>query len=61
MAEVFSFDEREKKVAEVPKWTRQALVAPDLLSVTSGDIGAFHTGFTCVDNAPKYLDKLEDS
>jgi len=56
----FSFDEREKKVAEVPKWTRQALAAPDLLFITFGDIGAFYIGFPSVDNAPKYLDKSEN-
>jgi len=56
----FSLDECEKKVAEIPKWTFQATTTSDLSILTYGDIGAFHSGCTCVQNAPKYLDKSDD-
>ena len=60
MAEVFSFDEREKKATEMKKWTRKAPATSDSPQITFKDIEAFHTKFSCVENAKKYLDKPKD-
>jgi len=52
--------EKEELIKEVKGWTRALPEAELRPSITWEDMGAFHTGFSCVENAPKYLDILED-
>jgi len=60
LSEDLSFEEREKKAAEVKNWTRKAPATSALPQITFQDIEAFHTKFSCVANAKKYLDKPDD-
>ena len=51
---------KEVCVSEVKKWTRTLPAVELRPNISWDDIEAYHTGFSCVENARKYLDNPTD-